>query len=279
MRTTRGGQARVMTHTESPVRQRAVVTGASSGIGRELARQLAAHDFDLVVAAEDDDIEHVAQELRGSGVAVQAVRVDLARRDGVDELWSVVEGDARPLDVAVINAGVGVGGPFAETSLDDHLRLVDLNVGHTVHLAKHVVDRMVGQGSGRILITSSIAASAPAPYQATYGASKSFVQSFAEGLRRELDPHGVSVTALQPGPTDTEFFVRADMEDTKVGAGPKDDPAEVAREGFEAMMRGEDHVVTGGASNSVQATVGSVVPDRLGARMQERQTKPGSAKD
>jgi len=262
----------------SSVRQRALVTGASSGIGLELARQFAEHDFDLVVAAEDQAIAGVAEELRATGVAVEPVRVDLARREGVDELWSVVSRDPRPLDAAAINAGVGVGGPFAETPLEDHLRLVDLNVGHTVHLAKHVVDRMLAQGAGRILVTSSIAASAPSPYQATYAASKSFVQSFAEGLRVELADRGVTVTALQPGPTDTEFFARAGLEDTKLGAGPKDDPAEVAREGYEALMRGDDHVVTGGLRNRLQTLAGDVLPDRLAARALASQTRPGSAR-
>src|SRR5215208_3928955 len=168
----------------TPTRSLAVVTGASSGIGLELAKQFAAHDFDLLVAAEDEAIEAVAGAISASGVHADAVRVDLATSTGVDELYSRIEATGRPVAAIAINAGVGAGGAFAsDTALSEELRLIDLNVRSTVHLAKHVVRDMVARNEGRILFTSSIASTMPGSYQAVYNASKSFVQSFALALR------------------------------------------------------------------------------------------------
>jgi short-subunit dehydrogenase len=255
----------------------AVVTGASSGIGYELARQFAQHEFDLAIAAEDQDIDTAARELEGLGVAVSTVRADLSTYQGVEELYATASGTGRPVDAVAINAGVGVGGDFArETDLRDELKLIDLNVRSTVHLAKRAVRDMVPRGAGRILFTSSIAATMPGPYEATYAASKAFVQSFAEAIRHELKETGVTVTALMPGPTETEFFDRAGMQDTKVGASKKDDPAEVAREGFEALMAGKDHVVAGSFRNKAQATAAKVMPETTKAAMHGRMAEPGS---
>ncbi|HEX4804500.1 MAG TPA: SDR family NAD(P)-dependent oxidoreductase [Conexibacter sp.] len=222
----------------------ALVTGASSGIGRELAREFVEHGYDVVVAAEDERIHQAAAELRAvDGVSVEAVQVDLTRPEGVRALWRRVTAGGRRLDAAAINAGVGAAGAFAsQTRLPDELEIVDLNVRSTVHLAKLVSGQMVNQGDGRILFTSSTASTMPGSYQAVYNASKSFVQSFALALREELRDRGVTVTSLMPGPTDTEFFARADMLDTKVGAGEKDDPADVAHDGFEALMKGDERV-------------------------------------
>jgi short-subunit dehydrogenase len=211
----------------------AVVTGASSGIGFELARQFAEHGFDLIVVAEDESIGGAADELRDLRVEVEPVQVDLTRAADVDRLWERVRARGRPLAAIAINAGVGVGGPFVDNDLEDELRLIDLNVVSVVRLAKYAVRDMVSRGSGRILLTSSIAAETPAPFLAVYGASMAFVQSFADALHYELKDTGVTVTALQPGPTDTSFFERVEE---------KDDPAEVARQGFEAMMAGEHRV-------------------------------------
>jgi len=204
--------------------QLAVITGASSGIGLELAKVFAEHGFDLLVTAESDRLDAAAEELRQTGARVNAVRADLSTREGVDGLWRAIQGVGRPADVVCINAGIGSGGPFVETDLDRELRLVQLNVASVVHLAKHVVRDMHARNDGKILFTSSIAAEGPAPFEAVYAASKAFVQSFAEALRNELKETNVVVTALQPGATDTDFFARADMLDTKVGAGPKSDP-------------------------------------------------------
>ncbi len=264
--------------TSSAQRPLAVVTGASAGIGYELAKQFATHDFDLIVAAEDARIAEVASELQGLGAAAEAVQVDLATDAGVDELYAQLKG--RSVDALALNAGIGAGGAFAtDTDLQDELKLIDLNVRSTVHLAKHVVGDMVARNQGRVLFTSSIASTMPGSFQAVYNASKSFVQSFALALRNELKDTDVTITALMPGPTDTEFFERADMLDTKVGAGEKDDPADVARDGFEALMAGDERVVSASLSTKVQGRASRLLPDSAKAAMHRRMAEPGSAKD
>ncbi|CAA9520822.1 MAG: hypothetical protein AVDCRST_MAG53-3533 [uncultured Solirubrobacteraceae bacterium] len=251
----------------------AVVTGASSGIGLELARQFAEHGFDLVVAAEDAELTQAARQLERLGTHVESVRVDLASADGVEELARFVLARPRAVDALALNAGIGAGGKFAsETELDQELRLIDLNVRSTVHLAKRILPGMVERGEGRVLITSSIASTAPGAHHAVYNASKSFTQSFAEAIREELKDTGVTVTSLMPGPTDTEFFERADLEDATMAA--KRDPADkVARQGFEAMMKGEEKVVAGSLVNKVQAKAGALVPDSLKAKVHGKLTQ------
>ena len=265
--------------TDSSPRPLAVVTGASSGIGLELAKQFASNGYDLVVAAEDAELTGAARELEALGAGVEAVQVDLATDEGVDELHRRIQAAGRPVDAIALNAGVGAGGAFVNgTSLEDELRIVDLNVRSTVHLAKHVVPDMVARDQGRILFTSSIASTMPGPFQAVYNASKSFVQSFALTLRNEVKDTGVTVTSLMPGPTDTEFFERADMEDTKLGQSSKDDPAEVAAEGFAALMEGKDHIVSGSPKNSLQAGAAKVLPDKVTAAAHGKMSEPGSGK-
>jgi short-subunit dehydrogenase len=259
-------------------RQLALVTGASSGIGFELARQFAEHGFDLLVVAEDDDIEDAARELQDEGVSVQAVRADLATDDGLDELYRSIDADGRPVDAVALNAGIGAGGAFStDTDLADELRLIDLNVRSTVQLAKHVLREMVARGEGRVLFTSSIASTMPGSFQAVYNASKSFVQSFGLALREELKDSGVTITLLMPGPTETEFFERADMLDTKVGASDKDDAADVARDGFEALMAGEERVVSASLSTKLQGRGGRLLPDKAKAKLHRRMAEPKSA--
>lgn len=258
----------------------AVVTGASSGIGYELARQFAQHNFDLIVAAESDGIHAAANDFIADGASVTPVQVDLATPEGVEQLYDAIRASGRPLAAVALNAGVGVGGEFAHgTELRDELNLINLNVTSQVHLAKLVVPDMVARGQGRLLFTSSIAALMPGPFYAVYAASKAFVQSFAEALRNELKDSGVTVTALQPGATDTNFFERADMEDTRAGTGKKDDPAQVAKEGFEALMAGKDHVITGGLMNKAQAAASKVMSDPAKAEQHRKLTEPGSGKE
>ncbi|MGW5669433.1 SDR family NAD(P)-dependent oxidoreductase [Micromonospora sp. NPDC003776] len=261
--------------TERPL---AVVTGASSGIGYELAAQFVEHGYDVVIAAEDPAIATAARNLhRDGGPDVQPVRADLATYDGVEELAAAVAATDRPVDALALNAGRGAGGDFVGgTDLRDELNIVDLNVRSTVHLAKRLLPGMVERGEGRMLITSSIASTMPGPFQAVYNASKSFNQSFAEALRNELKDTGVTVTSLMPGPTDTEFFERAHMTDTRVGQGKKDDPRKVAEDAFAALMKGEEKVAAGSLLNKVQTAAGKVVPDRLKAEQHRRMAEPGS---
>jgi uncharacterized protein len=256
------------------LRPLALVTGASSGIGRELAREFARHDYDVVVVAEEDAIHEAATDVAEGAGTVMPVQADLSTAAGVEAAWAAAVSSGRPPEAVALNAGIGVNGRFDQTPLEEDLTLVDLNVRSTVHLAKLAARAMVEAGTGRILVTSSIAAVAPGPYHSTYGASKAFVHSFAEGIRAELKDTGVTVTSLMPGPTDTEFFSRADMEDTKVAQSDKDDPADVARQGYEALMSGKASVVAGSVRNRIQAELGTHLPDALAAPIMARMTKP-----
>ena len=256
----------------------AVVTGASNGIGYELAKQFAQNGFDLLVTVTGSSINEAAQAFLELGAKVETVQADLATYDGVETLYNKIKAINRPVEAIAINAGVGVGGEFArETDLTDELNLINLNVVSSVHLAKRVVKDMVNRGKGRILFTSSIAALMPGSFEAVYAASKAFIHSFSEGLRNELKDTGVTVTALMPGPTDTNFFHRAGMDDTKVGASEKDDPAVVAKQGFEALMKGKDHIIAGSLKTKIQGAVSKVLPDTVNAEQHRKLTEPGSA--
>jgi uncharacterized protein len=256
----------------------ALVTGASSGIGLELARVFVDNGYDVLVSAEDDELYAAESSLAGNGAEVRAVQADLSTPEGVERLWSAVAAGGRPLDAVALNAGIGVNGDFTrDIPLEDDLRLIAVNVTAVVHLAKRALPAMVERGAGRVLITSSVAATMPGPYYATYAASKSFLQSFAQAIRYELKDTGVTVTALQPGPTDTEFFERAGMEDTKVAAADKDDPAQVARQGFEAMIAGKDRVVAGSIKNKAQVAGSRLLPESAKSAMHAAQTRPGES--
>jgi uncharacterized protein len=258
---------------EQDTRSLAVVTGASSGIGYELAKQFAMNGFDVLICAEDDAVTSAAATLSESGAMVRGLKVDLTTYEGVEHLVAEIQATGG-LDVVAFNAGVGVAGPFLATSLEEDLRLLQLNVASVVHLAKRVLPDLVRRGEGRVLFTASVASTMPGPYYATYAASKAFVLSFAEAVRHELKDTGVTVTALMPGPTDTDFFDRAGMQDTPVGAADKDDPADVARDGFEALMAGKDHVVAGSRMNKAQTAAAKVMPERLKAAAHARMTEP-----
>ncbi|GGU83282.1 oxidoreductase [Streptomyces litmocidini] len=255
----------------------ALVTGASSGIGFELARQLAERGYDLVVNAEDDTpLQQAVQRLRTAGARVEAVRADLRDPEQTERLFAAATALGRPLDVVALNAGVGQGGAFVDTDLADELEIIDLNVRSTVHLAKLVLRDMAARDEGRVLVTSSIASTTPGPFQAVYNASKSFLQSFTEALRNEFEDTGVTLTSLMPGPTETAFFHRADMDDTKIGRQDKDDPAQVARQGLDALFAGKGKVVAGSVRTKAQAVAGKVLPDSLKAEAHRRVAEPGS---
>jgi len=262
----------------SLTRPLAVVTGASNGIGYELAKQFAQNGFDLLVTSTGPSINEAAIAFEKLGAKVQTVEADLATHDGVETLYNKIKATGRSVDAIAINAGVGVGGDFArETDLKDELNLINLNVVSSVHLAKRVLKDMVDRDQGRILFTSSIAALMPGPFEAVYAASKAFLHSFSEALRNELKDTGVTVTSLMPGPTDTNFFHRAQMDDTKAGADPKDDPAMVAKQGFEALMAGKDSIVAGSLKTKLLGSVSKVLPDTANAEGHRQLTEPGSA--
>lgn len=256
-------------------RQFAVITGASSGIGLELARQCVEHDFDVLICAlEPEGLAAAHQHLSAGGAFVKAVSCDLATFVGCEKLVRATEQVGRPIDALLLNAGIGVSGAFVETDFEEELRSISLNVISVVHLAKRLVPAMVERGQGRVLITASVASTSPAPYLAVYGATKAFDLSFAEALRHELHDTGVTVTALQPGATETEFFMRAEMGDTKIAASEKDDPADVAQMGFAGMMEGKDKVIAAGIKSKLEGLAGEILPEPLKARLQASQTKP-----
>jgi uncharacterized protein len=258
----------------------ALVTGASSGIGLELAKEFANRGYDLVICSAGERLSRAAEEIRSSGHQVVEVNADLATRTGVDQLWGQVQSLGRPVDIACINAGVGVGGLFSETDLDAELSMVELNCVGTVQLAKLVVRQMKELNAGKILFTASIAGEMVAPREAVYAATKAFVLSFAHSLRYELKETGVTVTALQPGPTDTDFFHRAGMDDTEVGQKGKSEsePEDVARQGIDALLAGKDHVYAASFKTKLEGALANIVPGNLKGAMHEKMAKPSSEK-
>ncbi|HEY0239509.1 MAG TPA: SDR family NAD(P)-dependent oxidoreductase [Friedmanniella sp.] len=252
----------------------ALVTGASSGIGLELARQLADRGYDLFVTAEDAAVDARTIELRARGAQVSTFVADLRTGAGVESLYAAVVALGRPLAVVALNAGIGRGGAFVDNGLDDELDVIRLNVLGTVHLAKLVLDDMVLADAGRVLVTSSIASEMPGPFQTVYNASKSFVQSFTEALQSELAETEIVITALMPGPTDTAFWRRAGLEDSLLGRGPQDDPAEVARQGLDALMAGKSKVAASSLTTKATALAAAVLPDKVKALLHRRAAAP-----
>ncbi|HEY1233609.1 MAG TPA: SDR family NAD(P)-dependent oxidoreductase [Candidatus Binatia bacterium] len=253
----------------------AVVTGASTGIGYELAKCCAENGFDLLIAADESKIQEAAETFRATGVNVEALEADLATADGVEKLYAALNG--RPVDVVIANAGRGLGKAFLDQEFDEVRRVIDTNITGTIYLLHRVGREMLKRRRGRILITGSIAGFVPGSFSAVYNGTKAFIDSFAFALRNELKDSGVTVTCLMPGATETEFFERAGMMDTKVGQAKKDDPADVAQAGFEAMMRGEGDVVSGW-KNKLQSAVASVTPSGALAEIHRRKAQPGEAK-
>jgi uncharacterized protein len=253
----------------------AVVTGASTGIGYELAKCCAQDGFDLVVVADEGQIQNAAEDFRALGAKVDAVQADLATFEGVDDLYGTVSG--RPVDALLANAGRGLGKGFLDQDFDDVMRVVNTNITGTIYLIQKIGRDMRARKSGRILITGSIAGFIPGTYQAVYNASKAFLDSFSFALRAELKDSGVTVTCLMPGATETEFFARADMLDTAVAQGKKDDAAHVARIGFKAMKNGEGDVVSGW-HNKLQSAIANITPASVLAEVHRRKAAPGSAK-
>lgn len=252
----------------------AVVTGASSGIGYNLARIAAEHGYDLIVAADTPLVEAV-MDFESLGASVHAVQCDLATTDGVMHLIQAI--GEREVDALMANAGHGLGGSFLAQDMTDILHVINTNITGTVHLVQQVARGMVARARGRILITGSIAGFEPGSFQAVYNGTKAFIDSFAHALRNELKGTDVTVSLLMPGVTDTEFFVRADMLDTKVNTGKKADPADVARLGFKAMVKGEADVVAG-LKNKLEVALSKVLPAQAVAQMHRKQVEPGTGK-
>jgi uncharacterized protein len=259
----------------SPItRPLAVVTGASSGIGYELARCCAVNGFDLVIAADEAKINAAAADFRPLGSKADAVQADLSTIDGVDKLYAAIGG--RPVAALLANAGRGLGNGFLDQDFVSVRHVIDTNITGTLYLIQKVGRDMRAARSGRILITGSIAGYTPGMYHAVYHASKAFLDSFSGALRAELKDAGITVTLLMPGATRTDFFERADLEHTKLGQGKMDDAAVVAQQGFDAMMKGAGQVVTGW-HNKFLVAMANVIPASVRAQMFGKQAKPHSA--
>jgi len=259
-----------------PHRPIAVVTGASSGIGLELARLCARDGHDLFIAADQGPLDEVTAELRGLGAYVEALKVDLATAEGVAELVATV--GRRPVAVLMANAGHGLGHAFMKQDFRDVRHVIDTNITGTIDLIQQIGRGMCERGAGRILVTGSIAGLMPGSFQAVYNGTKAFVDSFCYALRNELKETGVTVTCLMPGPTDTHFFERAELMDTKVGTDRKANPADVAKAGYQAMLDGDADVVAGW-KNKLQAILANVTPAPVLAEQHRKMAEPGSAKE
>jgi len=258
-------------------RKLAVVTGASTGIGFELAHIAAENGYDLLVVADEPLIDAAAADFKRHGTEVTSVEADLATLQGIDQLLAAAGG--RRIDLLCANAGRGLGHGFLDQDVADWRRVIDTNVTGTIYLLQKVLKDMVARDDGKVLITGSIAGFIPGSFQAVYNGTKAFIDSFADAIRNEIkESKGVTVTTLMPGPVETEFFVRADMLDTSVGASDsKSDPADVARDGWNALMKGEAHIASGW-KNKVQATLAHVTPASVLAEQHRHMAEPGSAK-
>ncbi|WP_458094682.1 SDR family NAD(P)-dependent oxidoreductase [Roseomonas sp. WA12] len=253
------------------IRPLAIVTGASTGIGLELAKQVAPHGYDLLIAADEPEIEAAASELRGLGATVETVQADLSTTEGVDKLLAAAQG--RQIEILMANAGRGLGKGFLDQDWDEARRVVDTNITGTIYLVHKVGQQMRARNAGKILITGSIAGFMPGSFQAVYNGTKSFLNSFSWAIRNELKETDITVTCLMPGPTETEFFERGDLMDTPVGQAEKDDPAKVAKDGFDAMMRGDGDIVSGW-KNKLQSAVANVLPAAVTAQMHRGMAEP-----
>jgi short-subunit dehydrogenase len=256
-------------------RKLAVVTGASSGIGLEIAKLAAKDGYDLIVAADTPFVE-ASPALKDLGVTVEEVETDLATKNGVAELLSLV-GD-RPVDVLVANAGHGLGHGFLNQDPDEWQHVINTDITGTLLLIQPIVQRMVERGEGKVLITGSIAGHLAGAFQAVYNGSKAFIDSFAAALNEEIKASGVTVTCLKPGATETNFFHRAELDDTKVGQQKKADPADVAKTGWEAMKKGEPAVIHG-VMNKMRVAAADVMTDAQTAKLHRAEAEPGSGSE
>jgi short-subunit dehydrogenase len=256
-------------------RKLAIVTGASSGIGLEIAKLAAQDGYDLIVAADTPFVE-AGPALKDSGANVEELEVDLSSKQGVDQLLQKVGG--RDVDVLVANAGHGLGHGFLDQSPDEWQHVINTDITGTLLLVQPIVQKMVQRGEGRVLITGSIAGHLAGAFQAVYNGSKAFIDSFAAALNEEIKDSGVTVTCLKPGATETNFFHRAELDDTKVGQAKKDEPADVAKAGWDAMNKGEPSVIYG-MKNKMQVAAAGMMTDATTAKLHRAQAEPGSGNE
>lgn len=254
----------------------AIITGASTGIGFELAGLAAKNGYDLLIVADETLIVAAADDLRARGATVDAIEADLSTIDGVDKLLAAANG--RRVDLLCANAGKGLGHGFLDQDVADWRHVIDTNVTGTLYLLQKVLKDMVARDDGKVLVTGSIAGFIPGSFNAVYNGTKAFVDNFTDAIRNEIkEAKGVTLTTLMPGPVETEFFDRADMLDTSVGADPKkSNPVDVAQDGWDALMDGKASVVSGW-KNKLQQAVANVTPAAILAEQHRKMAEPGSA--
>jgi short-subunit dehydrogenase len=254
----------------------AIITGASTGIGFELAHLAAQDGYDVLIVANEPLISRAGADIQQQGVEVRSIEADLSTFDGVDTLLAATNG--RPIDILCANAGHGLGHGFLDQSPSDWRHVIDTNIVGTLYLVQNVLKQMVTRGEGKVMLTGSIAGFMPGTYQAVYNGTKAFIDSFADALRAELENEGhdqITITNLMPGATETEFFDRAGMGDTSVGQAKKDDPAKVAKDGWTHMMKGGGDIISGW-KNKLQAAAAHVLPAGVTASMHKGMAEPGS---
>jgi short-subunit dehydrogenase len=254
----------------------AIVTGASTGIGFELATLAAQNGYDLLVVADEPLIDAAAEDLKQFGTNVESVEADLSSVEGVDRLLAAA--GARQIDLLCANAGRGLGHGFLDQEVADWRRVVDTNITGTLYLLQKVLKQMVARDEGKVLVTGSIAGYIPGSFQAVYNGTKAFLDNFTDALRNELkECEGVTLTTLMPGPTETEFFDRAGMMGTSVGTSDsKSDPVDVARDGWDALMAGKASIVSGW-KNKLQVAASHVTPVGVMAEQHRKMAEPGTA--
>jgi short-subunit dehydrogenase len=254
----------------------AVVTGGTSGIGYELAKLLAGDGFNLVIAARDtDDLTRIQREFgRDFRVDVIAISKDLFNPEHAFDLYDEIKTMDISVEILINDAGHGLYGEFVDTDIRKELDIINLNISSLVVLTKLFLRDMVAKKSGKIMNLSSIASKTPGPWQSVYHGTKAFVQSFTEAIRSEVKDTGVTITALLPGATATDFFNKAGMQDSKVvREGKLYDAAEVAKDGYTAMMNGDDMIVSG-FGNKVQVAMSAITPDSSLADKMKKQQAP-----
>jgi short-subunit dehydrogenase len=258
-----------------------LITGATSGIGLELAKLFAKDNYNIIIVARDkQELNDTFSKLSGltSGKIIPIAK-DLFQTDAAFELYSEVKQQGINVDVLVNNAGQGQYGEFTETDIKRQLDIIQLNISSLVALTYQYLKDFVAKGEGKILNLSSIASKTPGPWQSVYHGTKAFIQSFTEAIRSEVKEKGITITALLPGVTDTDFFNKADMNKSKI-VQDKDkmsDPADVAKDGYDALMKGKDMVISG-IGNKLQVAMDAVMPDEQLADTTNKKQAPVTKK-
>lgn len=254
----------------------ALITGATSGIGFELAKLFARDKFNLIIVARNQqELDEKSRIFESMGVKVKSYAKDLFKREDAFSLCTDVERSGIQVDVLVNDAGQGLFGEFKNTDIQRELDIIDLNISAVVILTKHFLKDMISRKKGKILNLASVASTMPGPWQSVYHGTKAFVLSFSEAIREEVKDTGITITALMPGVTDTDFFNKADMQSSKVvqDKSKMADPADVAKDGYEALMSGEDKIVSG-MKNKIMVAMNNIKPDKNVAHSMNEQQKP-----